>query len=66
MKGAPNKMIDNSDVQDFHFAGAGVRPPVTIKASTYQKALEIWHKIGEVEEPKEILTGEYEKGSPTT
>jgi hypothetical protein len=40
MKNYPNKMIQNADQIDFHFAGHGAHPPITIKAVSEADARE--------------------------
>lgn len=56
MKDAPNKMMKNSDVQEFHFAGTGVHAPISIKAATFAEAQEKYLKMfgpGETKKPGE-------------
>ena len=43
MKNYPNKMIQNADQIDFHFAGAGSHPPITIKAVSEADAREKYY-----------------------
>ena len=45
MKNYPNKMIQNADQIDFHFAGAGVHPPITIKAVSEAEAREKYYAM---------------------
>lgn len=40
MKGAPNKMISNEEIREYHFAGTGVHPPFSVTASNADEAEE--------------------------
>ncbi len=38
MKNVPNKMIGEENVRDYHFAGTGEHPPMTISARSQEEA----------------------------
>lgn len=40
MKGAPNKMVSNEEIREYHFAGTGVHPPISVKARNIDEAEE--------------------------
>lgn len=42
MKNSSNKMISSEDIQEYHFAGDGVRPPMNVRAKSQVEALEIY------------------------
>lgn len=41
MKRYNDKMIGDQDIREFHFAGVGVHPPMTISASSQEEAEKI-------------------------
>lgn len=59
MKNIPNKAITNNDLaeQDFHFAGAGVHNPITIRAKSVAEAEA---KLAEIIQSKSPPLGTYE------
>ncbi|MBI4119242.1 MAG: hypothetical protein HY456_00155 [Parcubacteria group bacterium] len=60
-KDSKNKMIGEAEnkaetaLQEFHFAGGTEYRPQTVKARTYEEALEIWEKTREKVEPTQII-----------
>lgn len=52
IENAKNKAIEeNPTKKEFHFAGSGKYKPITIPASDYNEAYELWLKKRELVQP---------------